>query len=140
MGAHEVAQLALERLGFPCEHRDALDLLASDTDPRGLWQRPEPAGDALQLAGVVELARVDLGLELGVEDDEVPAQPVDQPGALGDEDLAVVAQQPDLDSLLVEEGSGESLDSLAQHRAGDRSRVDLIGLPDLAFAAARGAP
>jgi hypothetical protein len=139
MGANEVAQLALERLGFPCERGDALDLLASDTDPGGLWQRPEPAGDALQLAGVVELARWNLRLELRVEHHEVPAQPVDQPGALGNEDLAVIAQQPDLDSLLIEEGSRESLDPLAQHGAGNRSRIDLVGLPDLAFAAARGA-
>jgi hypothetical protein len=42
-----------------------------DADPGGLRHRPEPAGDALQLAGVVELARWDLGLQFGVEDDEV---------------------------------------------------------------------
>jgi|SRR5579863_5103940 len=91
MHADEVTQLALQRLGFPGQRGDALDLLASDANPRGLWQRSEPTGDALQLAGIVELARGDLRLELRVEDDEVPAQPVDQPRALGNQDLPVTA-------------------------------------------------
>lgn len=47
VGANEVAQLALERVSFACQQRDALDLLAGDTDPGRLWQPPEPAGDAL---------------------------------------------------------------------------------------------
>ncbi len=89
-------------------------------------------------AGIVELARGDLRLELGIEDDEIPAQPIDQPRALGNQDLPVIAQQPDLDGLLVEEGGREPLDALAQYSAGDRSRVDLVGLPRLSFAATRG--
>jgi hypothetical protein len=76
-------------------------------------------------------------LELRVEDNEVPAQPVDQPRALGDQDLAMVAQQPYLDGLLVEDGGREPLDALAQHGPGDRPRVDLVGLPRLAFSTAR---
>lgn len=104
MCTDEIAQLALERLGFPGQRGDALDLLASDANPDRLWQRSEPAGDALQLAGVVELARGALGLELRIEDHEIPPQPVDLSRALGGEDLPVIAKQPDLDGLLVEEG------------------------------------
>ncbi len=101
------------------------DLLAGDANSGGLWHRSEPAGDALDLAGIVQLARRDRRLQLGVEDHEVPAQPVDQPRPLGHEDLAVIAQQPDLDGLLVKEGGGELLDTLAQHRTGDRASVGL---------------
>jgi hypothetical protein len=128
MRADEVTQLALERLGFPRQRSDAFDLLASDANPGRLWQCSESTGDALQLAGVVQLARGDLRLKLGVEDDEIPAQPIDQPRALGNQDLPVIAQQPDLDGLLVEESHGKPLDSLTQYRAGNRPRVDLVRL------------
>jgi hypothetical protein len=47
-----------------------------------------------------------------VEDHKIPAQPVES-RALADEDLAVIAKEPDLDGLLVEEGSREALDSVA---------------------------
>ena len=43
----------------------------------------------------------------------------------------MVARQPNLDGLLVEEGGREALDALPQHGAGDALRVDLIGLPRL---------
>jgi hypothetical protein len=69
--------VALERLGFADQRIDALDLLASDANPGGLRHRPETAGDALQLAGIVELARGDLRLELRVEDHEIDPQSVD---------------------------------------------------------------
>jgi hypothetical protein len=53
----EVAQLALEGLSFTGQRADALDLLSGDTNPSSLRQRSEAAGDALELARVVELAR-----------------------------------------------------------------------------------
>jgi hypothetical protein len=55
---------------------------------------------------------------------------------LVDERVAVIAEQPDLDSVLVQERGREPLNAVSKHRAGDRSRVDLIGLPRLAFAVA----
>ncbi len=39
----EVAQLALERLGFAGQRCDAFDLFAGDADPRGLRHRSEAA-------------------------------------------------------------------------------------------------
>jgi len=45
---------------------------------------------------------------------------------LVDERLAVVAEQTDLHSVLVEERDWEPLDALPQHSAGYRSSVDLI--------------
>jgi hypothetical protein len=47
MNTDEVAQLALERLGFACQRRDALDLLARHADTSSLRHRSQPAGDAL---------------------------------------------------------------------------------------------
>jgi hypothetical protein len=69
----------------------------------------------------------------------MPAQPVLDPGALGDQVLAVVAEQPDLHRLLVEVGGGKALDAVLDHGPGDRERVDLVRLARLALAAAGGA-
>jgi hypothetical protein len=48
----------------------------------------------------------------------------------------VIAQQPDLDGVLVEERSWEALDALTENGSGDRAGVDLVGLPRLPFSAA----
>jgi hypothetical protein len=125
------------RFSFACQDGDALGLFACDADSRGLRHRAQPTGDALELAGVVHLARRDLGLQVGVEHDEVDPQPVDQPSALADERVAVISQQPDLRGVVVEEGDREPLDSLSENGAGDCSCVDLVGLARLAFAATR---
>jgi transposase len=69
----------------------------------------------------------------------MPAQPVDRPGALGDQIAAVIEQQPDLHRLLVQIRDWEPLDPVLDHRTRDRKRVDLIGLARLALALARGA-
>jgi hypothetical protein len=110
---HEVAQLALERLGLAREGGNLLGLLARDADSRSLRQSAQPAGDPGELTGVVELARWDRGLKGGVEDHEIPAQPMDETDALSHQRVTVVAHQPDLHRLLIEEHDREPLDPLA---------------------------
>ncbi len=50
----------------------------------------------------------------------MPPQPVLDAGALGDEILAVIGEQPDLERLLVQMGGGEVLNSVLDHGTGDR--------------------
>ena len=51
----------------------------------------------------------------------------------------MIEQQPDLHRLLVQIRDRELLDAVLDDRAGDRERVDLIGLARLALALAGGA-
>ena len=67
----------------------------------------------------------------------MPAQAIGGAGAFRDEVLAVICEQLDLHRGLVEIGRGEALDALADDRARDRERVDLIGLSGLARSSAR---
>ena len=78
----------------------------------------------LGCAGLADRAGAELRLELGVEREQMPAQPVDRAGALGDELVAIVAEQADLHRLLVEERGREPLDTVSDRGAGDRERVD----------------
>jgi hypothetical protein len=66
--------------------------------------------------------------------EQVPAQPIHRAGPLGDEIVAVIEQQPDLHRPLIQVRGRELLDPVAHDRAGDRQRVDLIGLPRPALA------
>jgi hypothetical protein len=69
--------------------------------PRGCRNRSDArhpgemgiAGEALGASSLPNQDRLrgDLRLKLGVEDDEIPAQPIDQPRALGNQDLPVIA-------------------------------------------------
>jgi hypothetical protein len=66
----------------------------------------------------------------------VPAQPVLDPCALGDQVLAVVGEQPNLHRPLIEVRDGEARHAILDHGPGDRERVDLVRLARLALAAA----
>ena len=63
----------------------------------------------------------------------MPPQPVLDAGALADEILAVVEQQPDPHRPLVEVRGREGLHAVLDDRARDRLRVNLIGLAALAL-------
>jgi hypothetical protein len=69
-----------------------------------------------------------LPLELGGDADQVPAQPVDHPSALGDQLVAIVGQHPDLHRMLIEIGGGQLIDPDADRGQRDRGRVDQIRL------------
>jgi hypothetical protein len=69
----------------------------------------------------------------------MPPKPVHGPCSLGDEIGAMIEQQADLDRPLVQIRDREPLDPVTYDRAGDRERVDLIGLARLALPVARGA-
>ena len=68
----------------------------------------------------------------------MPPQPVHSAGAFGDQILAMIEQQADLHRLLVQIRDREPLDAVLDDRAGDRQRVDLIGLARLALPLPRG--
>jgi len=112
-------QLALEACRLAGELADTTDVLLGDPDPRGGVHTPQAPGDLLQLPRVVHLAWRDAGLQRRVEDHEVPAQLVGEPGDLMDVSFAVVAEQPDLHRGLVQERAGEPVDALPEDRPGD---------------------
>ena len=68
---------------------------------------------------------------------KVPAQVVDQRGALRDEALAVIDQQPDIKFGAGQLRDRELVEALAQRRPCDRDGIDRIGLAALARRAAR---
>ena len=57
---------------------------------------------------------------------EVPAQPIDDPGPLGDQVVAMVDQQPDLPGGTVQPGHRQL--RFPQRRPGHGKRVDRIRL------------
>jgi hypothetical protein len=97
---------------------------------------PQRFRRTIELDCAVKPAGRQRGLEFGRQVNYVPAQAVLRACALGHEILAVVGEQPDLQRCLVQMGDREALDAFLQHRAGDRPRVDLIGLARLALAQA----
>src|SRR6185312_5112533 len=58
----------------------------------------------------------------------MPAQPVDQPDALVHQLIAVIAEQPDLMRLLIQERDRETIQPSADRCQRDRPRVDRVGL------------
>jgi hypothetical protein len=93
--------------------------------------------DALEHPRPVELTGGDAYLEFRAKVDQVPAQPADLAGALGNQVRAMIGEQPDLHRTLVEECGRKALYALAQHRSRDSPRIELIGLPRLAFHTSR---
>ena len=90
--------------------------LAGDPHPRGLLGAGEAAGDLPEPFGGVERAGRDL--ELGPEVVQMPAQPLLILAASGDEILAMVDQQANVERRAVEVRAGEILDpSLSAARA-----------------------
>ena len=70
----------------------------------------------------------------GPEVVQLPAQIVDQRGALLDEPIAVIDEQPDVELGAGQLRDRQRLETLADRRAGDRDGVDAIGLSRLAGA------
>ena len=103
-----------------------------DANPGAVWQTTEPAGDAFTDLRVVQAGRGEPGLQVGRELHEVPTQPVRQTTAFGDDLVAVVVEGPDFERLLVQVRDRERVDPFSECGAGDRGRVDRIGLPRLA--------
>ena len=88
--------------------------------------RARRAGDARLPAWRGQRAQRDL--ELGPEVVQLPAQIVDQRGALLDEPLAVIDEQPDVELGPGQLRDRQRVEAFAQRRAGDRDGVDAIGL------------
>jgi hypothetical protein len=134
-GGNERGELLLECRDRARELADALEFVASDSDARGLLGALQSPGEALLLARAGEGAQRDL--ELGPEVVQLPAQIVDQRGALLDEPFAVIDEQPDIELGPSELRDRQRLNALADRRAGDRDRVDAIRLARLAGAVSR---
>ena len=139
MDADQRGQLSFELVDAAGQFSDATHELDRDAHPRGAFNRAQPPRDALERARSVEVPRRDGSLKVGTEVDQVPAQAVDDACALGHEVLAVVAQQADLQRTLVQKRRREAVDPFAQNGAGDRPRIDLVGLAGLTLATPRGA-
>lgn len=104
-----------------------------DLDAGG--QLVQASADPGQNPGVIQGPRGEAGLQLRIELEDMEVQAVLGAGAFADELLAVVVEQPDLHRWLVKEGDGEAGDAFADDGAGDRERIDGIGLAGLALAA-----
>jgi sulfate adenylyltransferase subunit 2 len=86
---------------------DAPQLVAGDPHARGLLGAQQTSADAvLPTAGGQDAGR---DLELGPQVVQMPAQIVDQLGALRDEPLAVIDQQPDLELRSGQPGDRQSV-------------------------------
>ena len=132
----QVGEFVLERVDGAGQLADAAQLVARDPDAGGLLGAREPAGDARPASARDE--RAGAGLELGPEVVQVPAQVVVKRGALRDEALAMIDEQPD-----VELGPGQlrrqaDCRGLRAARPGRSRSRRCVGLA--ALAAHRGAP
>jgi hypothetical protein len=83
------------------------------------------------------VTRRDAGLKLRAEIDEVPARAVDDPSALRDKVLAVVAQQADLKRAVIQKRRREAIDPRPPNGTGDPPRIGLVGLAGLTLPALR---
>ena len=79
-------------------------------------------------------------LELGPEVVQMPLQRVVERDALADQPLAVIDQQPQVELGPVQLRGRQRVQALAQRGAGDRERVDAVGLAALASARAARRP
>jgi hypothetical protein len=103
-----------------------------DADLWVAWQTREPAGDAFTDLRVIEAGRSELGFKVRRELHEVPPQPVREAAAFADDLVAVVVEDSDIERLLVQVRDRERVDPFSERGAGDRGRVDRIGLSRLA--------
>src|SRR5206468_3392767 len=77
---------------------------------RSCGLRSRRASWRLSRARLLDRGRSELRLELGGDANEVPAQPVDHLGALGDQLVAIVGDHPDLHRPLVEMRHGQLIE------------------------------
>lgn len=110
-------------------------MFARDPDSRGLLATPEPASDLVEPDRPVKRAGRDVLLAEQVV--QVPTQPPLLVGAIGDQVVAVVEQQADLECPLVEVRRRQPLDALPERGPSDRERVNQVGLPARPRAATR---
>ena len=113
------------------ELADAAELVASDADARGLLGARQAAGDALLPAARWISARGGISSS-GQRSCRLPAQVVDQRGALRDQALAVIDEQPDIKLGARELGDGQRVKPFADRRPRDRDGIDRVRLAALA--------
>ena len=90
MGLHEPMELALELVDLTGERADLGQLLARHARPCIISEGSQPLCDPLEHHVAIEAPLGQLRLELGAELEQMPAQPVLDPGALGYQLIAVV--------------------------------------------------
>jgi hypothetical protein len=95
VAANQLPQLVFERLDVAGERLQPAQEIAADAHLSGLLGALEPAAQLLETS-FAALEPLRLLVEGGIEVVQVPAQAVLDPGALGDEVLAVVDEQRDL--------------------------------------------
>ena len=103
VGFDQLEQLCSSASIWRVSLADLRDQLARDPHPDAAGQPPQPSVDPVELARVsrARLASATPRAR-GRAATQMPAQPVLHAGALGDEIVAVIGQQPDLHRLLVQ--------------------------------------
>jgi hypothetical protein len=129
----EHGELALERVGLGCELATAAHEVARDAHLDGLPGARQPPRDAIQPDFAIQCA--DGHPQLGVDRVQQPAQAVLGLTALTHQRFAMVNQQLDVTSRPIFDRGREVV--VRERGAGDRQRVDAVGLPIRATAAAR---
>jgi hypothetical protein len=82
-----------------------------------------------RIRGRFKAAGPSLRFELGSDPHQMPPQPVDQPGALAHQLIAVITEHPDLMGLLIQERNRQVLNSFADRCQRDRPGIDRVRLP-----------
>ena len=117
------------------EFAQAPQLVAGDPDAhRLLGARQAPADPGAPLGREQRAAGQ---RELGPEIVQVPLERVVEPDPLADQALAVIDEQPQVELGPVQVRGRQRVEAFAQRRAGDRDRVDAVGLPARPGRAAR---
>ena len=112
VGHDQRAQLALQSICLAGDRTNARHQLQGDASACGGLLAAQATGDAIERRSVIESAGGNIGLELGAEVDEMPAQAVNLTGALRNEIGAMVGEQPNLQCALVQERGREALHAL----------------------------
>ena len=112
VSADQLGQLCRELIDLRVESAQLRDMLTRDPHTRAGGAACAAAGYAVKHPRLVQRAAFQGALQLGVQLEQMPPQPVHGPGPVGDEIVAVIEQQPDLHRLLVQVCDRET----ARHR------------------------
>jgi hypothetical protein len=125
-GPEFFGDLGFQRLDGLGQFADAAQLVAGDPDAHRLLGPGQPARDPRAPLAVKQRAAREL--HFGPEIVQMPLQRVVDRDPLTNESFAVVDQQPQVELGPVQMRRRKGFEAFAQRGAGDRQRVDAVGL------------